>query len=121
MNMEFNEAIIGALAGAIVMVMTALLGRESVGNWLLSGERRETSAVNAMIAMLDKAIDGMVSLASQLQRIGTELAGHDRDASLRWQQERVEFEDIKTALSDIQTRQRALIHALAQGTVDKTQ
>ncbi len=101
-----DQPVIAALAAAVVAVLTALFGKEAFGRLLLSGQRREDTAVDkmaalleqsaardartveALMAMLEKALDTVAKQTGVLQQIAVALQGHEQDENLRWSQSR---------------------------------
>lgn len=101
-----DQPVIAVLAAAVVAVLTALFGKEAFGRWMLSGQSREDTAVNkmaalleanaardaktveALMAMLEKALDTVAKQTGALQQIAVGLQGHEQDENLRWSQSR---------------------------------
>jgi hypothetical protein len=73
-----DQALIGALGGVLVSVLTALLGKEALGRWLLSGQMRETTAQGAIIELARDAIAGWREASMAVGGMTQILKEHDR-------------------------------------------
>ena len=109
-----DEALIGALGGVVVSVLTALLGRESLGKWLLSGQMRETTAQTAIIELAREAIGGWREESTAVVRLTDMVQGHDRGTAGQYEDLRDRSARQEKRLEELGDKLATLITILAQ-------
>lgn len=109
----WNEAVVGALAGAIVTVATALLGRESVGRWLLAGQVRETTALQTVTELVKEAVTGWRESTMAYIQLASSVSGLTRDETYHYQDLRDRLVTQGEKLDSISERVTSLISVLA--------
>lgn len=83
-----------ALVAAVGGVLTTLFVKGRLGDVIVAKSAQTTTAVDTMARILEKTVDGLVQMASAVERIASETAGHRTDSNLHWQSNRELLKEI---------------------------
>lgn len=79
------EMLAAFVSGFIVPIIVALFGREALGKLLLGKQRREDTALTAILDLVTKSVDGWreataanMALSGVMERSNALMANHDR-------------------------------------------
>jgi hypothetical protein len=103
MSPELVSALFAALA-ALLGAVAGFVAKTGLSNVITSGSERETTAVNTMAEMLDKAIDGLVRMSVSTERMGSHLADHANVSNTQWQMNREMLQSIQRELRELMER-----------------
>lgn len=69
------------IAGVFIPVVIALFGREAIGKWLMAGQIREATALEALVQIASEAVSGWRESSSSMAQLvsGLELYKVDAD------------------------------------------
>lgn len=95
-----------ALAAAIGGILTTLFVKGRVGDVIVAKSVQQTTAVDTMARILDKAVDGLVKMAGAQQQMAGEIAGHKTDSNLHWQSNRELLIEILQLLKEIKAQNK---------------
>ncbi len=88
MSSELVSAVIGAIAMAAVSLLAVVFQKGRVGDVIYSGSKRRETAVEAIVKLADKAIDGLVAQSAALQQMASNQAQFQQEEGFRYQASR---------------------------------
>lgn len=110
------DTITAFIAGVAIPAFIVLFGREALGKWLLAGQVRENTALDALIEIVKESIAGWRESSSAITRLVTALEVNQVDANQSRHHIQETMEKQYKLLHTVEGRLSALLLILSETT-----